>query len=86
MLANCSKSEYNILMTHAVPYIPYLIPSVSLATQLGTCAKCMPKQKATMLYIPYIGNHSWKKTFVNFVDFGMIVDVFLLPFFTFQLS
>ena len=49
MLANCNKSEYNILMTHAVPYIPYPIQSVSLATQLGTCAKFIPKHKATML-------------------------------------
>ena len=29
--------------------------------------------------IPYIGNHSQKKTFANFTDFGMIVNVFLLP-------
>ena len=30
--------------------------------------------------IPYIGNHSRKKTFANFADFGMIANVFLLPF------
>ena len=30
--------------------------------------------------MPYIGNHSRKKTFANFTDFGMIVNVFLLPF------
>ena len=33
-----------------------------------------------LVHIPYIGNHSWKKTFMNFVDFGVIVNVFLLPF------
>ena len=30
--------------------------------------------------IPYIGNHSQKKTFANFADFGMIANVFSLPF------
>ena len=30
--------------------------------------------------LPYIGNHLRKKTFVNFADFGMIANVFLLPF------
>ena len=28
----------------------------------------------------YTGNRSWKKTFTNFVDFGMIANFFLLPF------
>ena len=27
-----------------------------------------------------IGNHSRKKTFANFADFGMIANVFLPPF------
>ena len=30
--------------------------------------------------ILYTGNRSWKKTFTNFVDFGMIANVLLLPF------
>ena len=30
--------------------------------------------------VPYIGNHSQKKTFMNFTDFGMIANVFLLPY------
>ena len=33
-----------------------------------------------MIYVPYVGNHSRKKTFSNFADFLMIVNVFLLPF------
>ena len=31
--------------------------------------------------VPYIGNHSRKKTFTNFADFEMIANAFLLPFF-----
>ena len=31
-------------------------------------------------WILFIGNHSQKKTFTNFVDFRMITNVFLLPF------
>ena len=34
----------------------------------------------TWYSILYIGNHSRKKTFANFTDFEMIVNVFLLPF------
>ena len=30
--------------------------------------------------LPNIGYHSQKKTFTNFVDFGMIANIFLLPF------
>ena len=33
--------------------------------------------------LPYIGNHSQKKTFANFLDFGMIANVFLLPLYIF---
>ena len=29
--------------------------------------------------LPYNGYHSRKKTFTNFMDFGMIANVFLLP-------
>ena len=36
--------------------------------------------KQVLQLLPYIGNQSQKKTFVNFVDFGMIGNVFLLPF------
>ena len=36
--------------------------------------------QAAVVKLPYIGNHSRKKTFANFADFGMIVNVFLLPF------
>ena len=30
--------------------------------------------------VPYIGNHSRKKTFTNFAEFEMIANAFLLPF------
>ena len=36
--------------------------------------------------VPYIRNHSQKKTFTDFADFGMIENVFLLPFSMFYLS
>ena len=33
------------------------------------------------MYMPYIGNHSQKNTFVNFMDFGMIAFFFLATIF-----
>ena len=51
------------------------------SVQVVTYVKCVCiLLNITFLQILYIVNHSRKKTFANFTDFGMIVNVFLLPF------
>ena len=64
-----------MLVAYEYFIILHIVESIGANVLVGVL-----KDVLLRLNLPYIGNNSWKKTFTNFVDFGMIMNVFLLPF------